>query len=265
MTSRTIGSSSTTSTEEPVVMPAPVSAPESSGAAVRWRGPFAPPTATDIEATVRPRTPPAQSLLESFGIVSARASRTDTTARHAREVTATIDAAPPWPQRRWRGDQCGCRGRPPAMVAYAMNGEPLSSRHGFPARVVVAGLYGYVSATKWLAEIELTTWDAIDGYRISRGWAKEGLIKTASRIDVPRSSATLHPGPPRSPAWPGRRSEASQLSTCGSTDGEWERGRLGDVASDNTWVFPAHQRIAAGAVVDRSAGTPVRSGRGRRT
>ena len=72
-----------------------------------------------------------------------------------------------------------------ALVAYAMNGEPLPTEHGFPARLVVAGLYGYVSATKWLREIELTTWDSFDGYWISRGWAKNGPIKTMSRIDVP--------------------------------------------------------------------------------
>ena len=82
-----------------------------------------------------------------------------------------------------------------ALVAYAMNGEPLPVTHGFPARLIVAGLYGYVSATKWLSEIELTTWDGFDGYWISRGWAKEGPIKTASRIDVPRTSATVAAGP----------------------------------------------------------------------
>ena len=70
------------------------------------------------------------------------------------------------------------------MVAVAMNGEPLPASHGFPARIVVPGLYGYVSATKWLAEIELTRFDEIDGYWIPRGWAKEGPIKTQSRIDV---------------------------------------------------------------------------------
>ncbi len=74
-----------------------------------------------------------------------------------------------------------------AMLAYAMNGEPLPARHGFPARLVVSGLYGYVSATKWLGEIELTTWEDFDGFWIPRGWSKEGPIKTASRIDVPRA------------------------------------------------------------------------------
>ncbi len=68
-----------------------------------------------------------------------------------------------------------------------MNREVLPANHGFPARLVVPGLYGYVSATKWLTEIELTTWDAFDGYWIPRGWAKEGPIKTQSRIDRPKN------------------------------------------------------------------------------
>ncbi len=82
-----------------------------------------------------------------------------------------------------------------AMVAVQMNGEPLPISHGFPARLVVAGLYGYVSATKWLSEIELTTWDGFDSYWVPRGWAKEGPIKTQSRIDVPRRDSTIDPGP----------------------------------------------------------------------
>jgi DMSO/TMAO reductase YedYZ molybdopterin-dependent catalytic subunit len=75
-----------------------------------------------------------------------------------------------------------------ALVAVGMNGEPLPFRHGFPARLVVAGLYGYVSAVKWLDRIQLTTLDD-DGYWIPRGWAKYGPIKIASRIDVPVRSA----------------------------------------------------------------------------
>jgi hypothetical protein len=75
-----------------------------------------------------------------------------------------------------------------ALVAVGMNGEPLPYRHGFPARLVVAGLYGYVSAVKWLDRIQLTTLDD-DGYWIPRGWAKYGPIKIASRIDVPVRSA----------------------------------------------------------------------------
>lgn len=77
-----------------------------------------------------------------------------------------------------------------ALVAVGMNGEPLPFEHGFPARLVVSGLYGYVSATKWLREINLTTWDGFDAYWVPRGWSKEGPIKTQSRIDTPRSGLT---------------------------------------------------------------------------
>src|SRR5690606_26591039 len=81
-----------------------------------------------------------------------------------------------------------------AMVAVGMNGEPLPLEHGFPARLVVAGLYGYVSATKWLTELELTTWESFDAYWVPRGWSKEGPIKTQSRIDTPRAGQTVGPG-----------------------------------------------------------------------
>ena len=81
-----------------------------------------------------------------------------------------------------------------ALVAVGMNGEPLPMQHGFPARLVVPGVYGYVSATKWLDRIELTTWEAFDGYWVPRGWSKEGPIKTQSRIDVPRSNARVAAG-----------------------------------------------------------------------
>ena len=74
-----------------------------------------------------------------------------------------------------------------ALVAVGMNGEPLPLRHGFPARLVVSGLYGYVSATKWLSEIEFAGWDDFDAYWIPRGWAKEAPIKTQSRIDTPQA------------------------------------------------------------------------------
>ncbi|MFP4148660.1 MAG: molybdopterin-dependent oxidoreductase [Nitriliruptoraceae bacterium] len=72
-----------------------------------------------------------------------------------------------------------------ALVAVAMNGETLPLRHGFPARLVVPGLFGYVSATKWLADIELTRWEGVDGYWIPRGWSKRGPVKTGARIDRP--------------------------------------------------------------------------------
>ena len=78
-----------------------------------------------------------------------------------------------------------------ALLAVGMNDEPLPIDHGFPARFVVAGLYGYVSATKWLSDIELTTWDAFDAYWVPRGWDKEGPVLTSSRIDKPAAGAQV--------------------------------------------------------------------------
>ncbi|MGH9132315.1 MAG: molybdopterin-dependent oxidoreductase, partial [Ilumatobacteraceae bacterium] len=76
-----------------------------------------------------------------------------------------------------------------AMLAVGQNGQPLTAVHGYPVRMVVPGLYGYVSATKWVTEIALTTWDAFDAYWVPRGWAKEAPVKTMTRIDRPRHNA----------------------------------------------------------------------------
>jgi len=122
-----------------------------------------------------------------------------------------------------------------ALVAVAMNGEPLPFDHGFPARLVVAGLYGYVSATKWLSEIELTTWDAFDAYWIPRGWSKEAPIKTQSRIDVPRQSARLDPGtvPIAGVAWaPNRGIEKVEVQV---DDGAWIQAELSVELSKDSW------------------------------
>ena len=81
-----------------------------------------------------------------------------------------------------------------AMLAVAMNGSALPIEHGFPARMVVPGLYGYVSATKWIVDIELTTFEAYDAYWAERGWAQQAPIKTESRIDTPKASTRLRAG-----------------------------------------------------------------------
>jgi len=81
-----------------------------------------------------------------------------------------------------------------AMLAVAMNGEPLPLDHGFPVRMIVPGLYGYVSATKWLVDLELSTFDAFDAYWIRRGWAQQAPVKTQSRIDTPGSYAEVAAG-----------------------------------------------------------------------
>lgn len=75
-----------------------------------------------------------------------------------------------------------------ALLAVAMNGEPLPAEHGYPVRLVVPGLYGYVSATKWVTELKVTRFDADRGYWTPRGWSARGPVKTASRIDVPRDA-----------------------------------------------------------------------------
>ena len=84
-----------------------------------------------------------------------------------------------------------------AMLAFGMNGEPLPVEHGFPVRMLIPGLYGYVSACKWLTGIEATTFDAFDAYWVERDWAAEGPIKVASRIDTPALAAQLPRRPPR--------------------------------------------------------------------
>jgi DMSO/TMAO reductase YedYZ molybdopterin-dependent catalytic subunit len=121
-----------------------------------------------------------------------------------------------------------------ALVAYAMNGEPLPVEHGFPARLVVAGLYGYVSATKWLSEIELTTWDGFDGYWVPRGWSKTGPVKTQSRIDRPSGDVAAGVVMIAGVAWAtGRGIERVEVQV---DDEDWQSAELGAVSSDETWT-----------------------------
>jgi sulfite oxidase len=81
-----------------------------------------------------------------------------------------------------------------ALLAIAMNGEPLPLQHGFPVRMIVPGLYGYTSATKWVTDIEATTMNAYNAYWAQRGWAQQATVKTESRIDVPQSGASVSAG-----------------------------------------------------------------------
>jgi DMSO/TMAO reductase YedYZ molybdopterin-dependent catalytic subunit len=123
-----------------------------------------------------------------------------------------------------------------ALVAVGMNGEPLPARHGFPARLVVPGLFGYVSATKWLEAIEITTWEDFDGYWVPRGWAKQAPLKTGSRIDVPRDGGG--PTPPgevvvAGVAW-AARSSVTRVEV--EVDGDWREAELSQPLSRDTWV-----------------------------
>jgi DMSO/TMAO reductase YedYZ molybdopterin-dependent catalytic subunit len=121
------------------------------------------------------------------------------------------------------------------MIAVRMNDEPLPPRHGFPARLIVPGLYGYVSATKWLAELELTTLEAFDAYWVPLGWAKEAPILTQSRIDTPRHGSSVAAGTVAvaGVAWaPDRGIGGVEVSV----DGTWQPARLSRPIADATWV-----------------------------
>ncbi|MBA3777887.1 MAG: molybdopterin-dependent oxidoreductase [Chloroflexi bacterium] len=122
------------------------------------------------------------------------------------------------------------------IIAIAMNGEPLPPAHGYPARLIIPGLFGYVSATKWLAEIELTTLEAFDAYWVPLGWAKEGPILTQSRIDVPRPGSRVAGGTVTfaGVAWaPDRGVSAVELSI---DEGEWLPAEISRPISEDTWV-----------------------------
>jgi DMSO/TMAO reductase YedYZ molybdopterin-dependent catalytic subunit len=123
-----------------------------------------------------------------------------------------------------------------ALVAVAMNGEPLPLEHGYPARLVVAGLYGYVSATKWLTRLELTRLEDAESFWVERGWSRDGPIKLQSRIDVPRAGAAVPAGTVTvaGVAWaPGIGIGAVELQM---DEDPWVRAELGRVASIDTWV-----------------------------
>jgi DMSO/TMAO reductase YedYZ molybdopterin-dependent catalytic subunit len=123
-----------------------------------------------------------------------------------------------------------------ALIAVKMNDEPLPAEHGFPARLIVPGLYGYVSATKWLSEIELTTLEGFDAYWVPRGWAKEAPILTQSRIDVPRGEATMPAGTVAvaGVAWaPDRGISSVEVSVDG---GAWQQATLAAEIGPQTWV-----------------------------
>ena len=138
------------------------------------------------------------------------------------------------------------------LVAVGMNGAPLPAEHGFPARLIVPGLFGYVSATKWLAEIELTTWDGFDAYWVPLGWSKEGPILTQSRIDVPRDGARLEAGSTTiaGVAWAPDRG-ISGVEVQVDEEG-WRAAELATPISDATWVqFSARWDAAAGDHVIR--------------
>ncbi|MEV5322424.1 sulfite oxidase [Streptomyces sp. NPDC052687] len=122
-----------------------------------------------------------------------------------------------------------------ALLAVGMNGEPLPFGHGFPVRMVVPGLYGYVSACKWIEDIELTTFDAYDAYWVRRDWAREAPIKTQSRIDTPKPFARPRSGTVMvaGVAWAQHR--GIDKVEVRVDDGPWQEATLAAEDSRDTW------------------------------
>jgi DMSO/TMAO reductase YedYZ molybdopterin-dependent catalytic subunit len=123
-----------------------------------------------------------------------------------------------------------------ALLAVAMNGKPLPIEHGFPVRTVVPGLYGYVSATKWVVDYEVTRFSDVSAFWTERGWSEEGPVKIASRIDVPRSGADVTSGEVNvgGLAWAQHTGIAAvEVAVDG---GEWQPAQLAGAPSTDTWV-----------------------------
>ena len=123
-----------------------------------------------------------------------------------------------------------------AMLAVAQNGDPLTVEHGFPVRMIVPGLYGYVSATKWVVDLRVTRFDEAQGYWTDKGWSAHGPVKLASRIDVPRGGSDVHRGEVTfaGTAWQQHTGiRAVEISVDG---GSWRPAELARVPGVDTWV-----------------------------
>ncbi|MDN2496852.1 oxidoreductase [Nocardia nova] len=120
-----------------------------------------------------------------------------------------------------------------ALLAVGMNGEPLPVEHGYPARLVVPGLYGYVSATKWVTELEITRFDRAQAYWTRRGWSERGPIKTGTRIDTPRGAVRAGKVTIAGVAWAQHRGiDAVEVQI---DNGPWQPARLAAEPSVDTW------------------------------
>ncbi|MGD9961659.1 molybdopterin-dependent oxidoreductase [Nocardioides sp.] len=123
-----------------------------------------------------------------------------------------------------------------AMLAFGMNGAPLPIEHGFPVRMIVPGLYGYVSATKWLVDLEVTRFADFTAYWTDKGWSEQGPVKLASRIDVPRAGSSVQAGSVTvaGTAW---RQHVGVTGVEVSLDGgAWQSVDLAAVPTSDTWV-----------------------------
>jgi DMSO/TMAO reductase YedYZ molybdopterin-dependent catalytic subunit len=123
-----------------------------------------------------------------------------------------------------------------AILAVGMNGDPLPPEHGFPVRMVVPGLYGYVSATKWVTELEVTRFDKATAYWTTRGWSERGPIKLQSRIDVPRKAQGLKAGETVIAGMAWQQTVGISGVEVQIDEGAWQQATLATAISDDTWV-----------------------------
>lgn len=122
-----------------------------------------------------------------------------------------------------------------ALLAVGMNGEVLPLEHGFPVRMVVPGLYGYVSATKWVVEMKVTRFDSDQGYWTPRGWSALGPVKTHSRIDVPRDRTSVAAGTTAIAGIAWAQHTGIERVEVRIDGGSWQQARLAEAISADTW------------------------------
>jgi DMSO/TMAO reductase YedYZ molybdopterin-dependent catalytic subunit len=122
-----------------------------------------------------------------------------------------------------------------ALLAVAMNGAALPTAHGFPARLVVPGLYGYVSACKWVVDLEVTTFAAAQAYWVPRGWSQTGPIKTESRIDVPAAGASVKAGKVAVAGVAWAQHKGIEAVEARVDRGPWQEATLAAVPGIDTW------------------------------
>ncbi len=122
-----------------------------------------------------------------------------------------------------------------ALVAFAMNGEPLSREHGFPVRLVTAGLYGFVGSTKWLQRLTLTTYDAQEAYWTKRKWATDAPIKLSSRVDTPRALSTIDAGRTAIGGVAWAQPDGVAKVEVRIDGGDWQQAELGPSAGEEYW------------------------------
>lgn len=123
-----------------------------------------------------------------------------------------------------------------AILAVGMNGEPLPLEHGFPVRMVVPGLYGYVSATKWLTELKVTTFAADEAYWTPRGYSAKAPIKLSSRIDTPTSGAPVTTGKVAVAGVAWAQPVGVDRVEVNIDDAGWQPATLSSPINDSTWV-----------------------------